>query len=470
MIGKFSLKHFVIMIIISFFCTLSADSLLTPFNENIPLAYAAGDTIREYEVFGYPSQVRNRTYFNHEERKSYIDDHVFRKLLQIEGDIPSIRNSQEFESNYINLLSKNAVEYFREELIRERFISSETIENYSGNNHEGGLEEIIGEIKKAKQKEISNFIGFYLDSLKQKHGVFYDEEVFKQISEIDASEPADFSDKVKSIGLNKVLISYGNDKSYISNLAAKIREVKPYYIKYLSSVRLLKSLVEGPILNSILAEEAKKNGIFENELVLSKTKDQMKFFISKKYSEIISSDDKFIPGKQEMLDYYVSKREDRSLWSKRKMWVIEIFRYYDNSDEDESNHKIRVAIELENIRQKILSGEEEFEKYAKFYSRPAVKDGVLGFVFEEDYSMIGKTAYEMKSGEVSDLIIQDKAISIIKVDKIQESALYKFDYVEEMIKRRLIDEKKRQFFQDYKKELFEKYEVEYISSTSGVPK
>ena len=76
----------------------------------------------------------------------------------------------------------------------------------------------------------------------------------------------------------------------------------------------------------------------------------------------------------------------------------------------------------------------------------------------------------MNSGEISDLIIQEKAISVIKVDNVQEPALYKFDYVEDLIKRRLIDEKKRQFFHNYKKELFKKYKVEFISTANGVPR
>ena len=146
------------------------------------------------------------------------------------------------------------------------------------------------------------------------------------------------------------------------------------------------------------------------------------------------------------------------------MWVFEIFKKYDNSDENEENHKIKVAIELENIRQKIIVDGEKFEKYAKFYSRPHSRDGELGFIFETDHAMVGKTAAEMDEGDISDLIIQEKAISIIMVTKVQQPLLYKLDFVEDIIKRRLIKIKRNHFFEEYKKEMFAKYRVNYIAA------
>lgn len=144
------------------------------------------------------------------------------------------------------------------------------------------------------------------------------------------------------------------------------------------------------------------------------------------------------------------------------MWVYEIFKEYNNEDSDKTNDKINVAIELENIRQKVLNGE-EFEKYAKFYPRPHTKDGELGFVFEDDYAMIGKEAFKMNSGDISDLIIQQKAISVIKVTQVQEPMLYKFDYVENIIRKKLTDSKRELFLENYKNELFKKYKVKILN-------
>ena len=202
----------------------------------------------------------------------------------------------------------------------------------------------------------------------------------------------------------------------------------------------------------------KKRGCFKNDDVIKETEDQMRYLAARIYRDVIYSDDKFIPTKDEMIDYYIENKNDSTLWSRRKMWVFEIFKEYNNEDDIKENDKINVAIELENIRQKILSGE-EFEKYAKFYPRPYSKDGELGFIFEDDHAMIGKTASEMNEGDISDLIIQKKAISIIKVTQVQEPMLYKFEYVEEIIKRRLVSLKKDEFKDRHKNELFQKYKV-----------
>ncbi|MBN2856925.1 MAG: peptidylprolyl isomerase [Candidatus Delongbacteria bacterium] len=478
MLSRFVGKYLVASILSAVSCIYS-ESMLTPFRENIPLAVVSGDTITEYQVFGYPSTSLNRREISFSERKEDIDNYIIAQILQKEGDKPTIRNSEDYKRNYSKLLSKNSAEYLREKLINEEFITPSMIEEHRSRNmgdshyassEESELESMISEIRNAKKQQINNFIRSYLDSLIQAYKVEYNEEFFTKVSSLKAESSEEFAESLLPYGLNTVIVSYGERTVTVKKLYDDVKNIKPYHINHLSSVSVLKSMTDGDILNSILVKEAEKRGIPSTDYVKQKTEDQMKYFIASRYKDVLLADANFVPEKEEVLDYYINNKDDRSLWSRRKMWVYEIFRSYDNSDEIEENDKIKVAIELENIRQKIISGEEEFEKYAKFYSRPGNKDGVLGYIFEDDYAMIGKTAFKMNSGEISDLIIQEKAISVIKVDKVQEPALYKFDYVEELIKRRLIDEKKRQFFHNYKKDLFKKYKVEYISSTNGVLK
>lgn len=471
-------KYSIIFVLTSLYCIYS-ENVTTPFRYNIPLAVISGDTITEYQVFGYPSTFVTRREMSISERKEDIDNYILAQILQKEGDTPSIKNSDDYKKNYDNLLSRNSAEYLRELLIDEKFITPAVIKEYQGKNNEAIHEDssdnsenenIILKIKDDKKQEINNFVRSYLDSLIIEYKVNYNDELFKKIANIRAKSPEEFSESLLSFGLNTTVVSYGDWKVTVKKLYDGIKKIKPYHLTQLSSVPVLKSMTDGDILNSILVKEAEKKGITSMKYVKEKTEDQMKYFIASKYKDILLSDANFIPDKEEIVDYYINNKDDRSLWSRRKMWVYEIFKNYDNNDDDEENDKIKVAIELENIRQKILSGEEEFEKYAKFYSRPGSKDGLLGYVFEDDFAMIGKTAFKMNSGDISDLIIQEKAISVIQVKEVQEPALYKFDYVEEIIKRRLTDEKKRQFFHDYKKDLFKKYKVEYIPSASEVLK
>lgn len=466
-------SRFILVTILFILTFLQAQNteLLTPFTDNIPLAIVNEDTIREYSVFGYPSSVRERKKLSVSERQKIINEYIFNLLLQTEGDIPEVINSEEYKKNYNELVSKNAVEHLKELLIEENFLTEKKISAYYKENKskypdfksEEGRKKVISDMRKQKDPEIKKYISDYLDELKKENNVVYSEDLFKEIAAIKAKDSEEFSESVKKIGINKEIIKCGDQTVQLRHLYDQIRLVKPYHLNSLSDIKILKAMAEGKLLNSLLKKKAEKKGLFKNNLVVALTKEQLKYFIAGKFKEIISSDGKFIPTKDEMIDYYIEHKDDDELKSKRKMWVFEIFKFYDNNDEREDNDKIKVAIELENIRQKIISGE-EFEKYAKFYPRPHTKDGELGFIFESDHALIGKTAAKMNEGDVSDLIIQEKAISIIKVTKVQESMLYKFEYVEEIITKNLIESKREKFLENYRKELFDKYKVKYISN------
>lgn len=447
---------------------VSFSETLTPYSDNIQVAKINQDIIKEYDVFGYPASVKDRKILKDEERQEVISDYIFNRILQTEGNVKEVLNSDEYKENYDALLSKNAVEYFRQSLLNERFFNQKQIdsqyrldrEKYSKNGLRDN-ELILSDLKKMKEKEIKIFMKDFLDKVKKDNKVTYNDSLFFLISQIKAKDTEEFSEKVKEFGLNNEMIKHGKQSIPLIQLYNQIKQIKPYHLKSLSDPEILKNLVDGKILNSLLIINAQKEGFLKNKTVIEQTKDQMKYFVAKRYNEILTSDSKFIPTKDEMIDYYIAHKNDEELKSKRKMWVFEIFKEYNNEDSIESNDKIKIAIELENIRQTILKGD-EFEKYAKFYPRPHTKDGELGFVFETDHAMIGKTAAKMKEGEISDLIIQEKAISVIKVTKVQESMLYKFEYVEEIIKKNLIGMKRDKFLEEYKKELFKKYKVEMI--------
>ncbi len=442
-------KYLIIFALSTFFVAYTQEKavFLTPGTENIELALIDGEAVTEFSVFGFPSSVRNRRFLSLEERQVEIEEYIFEILLQKEGRVPGVLNSEEYKKNYSSLMKMNSAVALREDIISEKFM--------------GGKKDDTAGIKKEKSSEIMSFIESFLDSLADLYSVEYNEDLFRKISGIKADTPEEFAEKIKNMGLNEKLVSWNNQHVLTSDIYRSVKNIKPYHLNSLSSVNILKRIADGPIINSVLAKEAEKRGYFNLKKVIDTTEDQLKYLVAKKYRDIITSDSKFIPTKDETVDYYIANKDDRSLWCKRKMWVYEIFKEYDNNDDNEDNDKIRVAIELENIRQKILLGE-SFEKYAKFYSRPYTRDGELGFIFEDDHAMVGKTASKMNEGDISELIVQQKAISIIKVTKVQEPMLYKFDYVDDIIRKRLIDQRKIRFLENYKKELFSKYKVEFI--------
>jgi len=455
-----------IAILLAVSSVYSQDGILTPFTDNIEVAEIGSQIINEFDVFGYPASARERKVLQYEERYEMIEEYIYELLNQKESHIPSVLNTGEYRKNYEALLKKNAAMRMKDDLIESRFLSPDSIGSFRGQNKDrieklnltDNTIEIAAMIKKEKTHDIRVFLNKYIDSLSLSYGVEYNEELFSKISMIRSDSPEEFSEEVRKSLLNEVLITWNEEKIYTNALLRPLNDVKPWRMKDLSNPKILKRLVDGSIINSILSSEAEKRGCFKNDDVIKETEDQMRYLAARIYRDVIYSDDKFIPTKDEMIDYYIENKNDSTLWSRRKMWVFEIFKEYNNEDDIKENDKINVAIELENIRQKILSGE-EFEKYAKFYPRPYSKDGELGFIFEDDHAMIGKTASEMNEGDISDLIIQKKAISIIKVTQVQEPMLYKFEYVEEIIKRRLVSLKKDEFKDRHKNELFQKYKV-----------
>jgi len=470
-------KVYLLIFTIIFVTELGAEEKemkLTPYHDNIPLFILKGDTICEYDVFGFPASVTDRKKRSVSERHEIIEDYIFNLILQEEGNIPEVINSEEYKKNFSQLLSRNAVDNLKQLLIKEKFLTDKQISAFSKSNKskypdtksEQGRNKIIAEIKKQKESEIKKYISDYLDQLKKENKVQYQEDLFKKVASIKAKDTDEFSESVKKIGLNSELIKYKDQTVDLRQLYNQIKQIKPYHLSKLSDIQILKTMAEGKILNSLLINKAEKKGLNKDKTVLELTKDQMKYFVAGKFRDIITSESKFIPTKDEMIDYYISHKDDEDLKSKRKMWVFEIFKFYDNNDEKDDNDKIKVALELESIRQKILNGE-EFEKYAKFYPRPHSKDGELGFIFETDHALVGKTAAKMNEGDISELIFQEKAVSVIKVTKVQESMLYKFEYVEDIIKRILIEIKREQFLKNYKRELFEKYKVVLLADNNG---
>ncbi|MDA3885688.1 MAG: peptidylprolyl isomerase [Candidatus Delongbacteria bacterium] len=431
----------ILTIIVNSYALIDSTQVLTPGYENSILAKIDGKDVREFDVFGVPSISKVRNKITNLKRSDKIQNYILDVIFQTEGNIPSIINSQGYKRTYKLLSKKVAVDTYREDITREE------LKNKKDEPH--------------KDKVSNHYIAKILDSLKIAHNVKYKEELFRSISEIEISDPNEFADSLLVIGGEKELVVYKDLSTRISDLVVVIRKLKPYHIDKLRKVSVLKSLVDGKILNQLLVEIVDSKGYFEDKRVVERTIDQMKYFVSSEYKKKLFSYDNLKPSKDELIDYYIDHKDDLELKTIKKMWTYEIFKAYDNSDDIESNDKIKVALELENIRQKIIAGE-SFEKYAKFYARPNVRDGELGYIYRTDYAMIGQTAYSLEINEMSELIIQKKAISIIKVTEIKEPQLYKFEYVEEIVKNRVIDKKRDKLKNELRRKLFKKYNVELL--------
>ena len=122
-------------------------TVLTPGAENKDLAMIDGENITEFQVFGYPS-MRSRQYLNADERTDIIEKYIFEIILQKEGKIPSVLNSEDYKKNYRSLIEKNAAMKLKEDLINNRFNSVESSKKDNTND--------TGEVKQFIENYIRN--------------------------------------------------------------------------------------------------------------------------------------------------------------------------------------------------------------------------------------------------------------------------------------------------------------------------
>ncbi|MCK4978884.1 MAG: hypothetical protein KAS62_00740, partial [Candidatus Delongbacteria bacterium] len=266
--------HIVIIFLVFIannFASTDSVLVLTPGYENIILAKIDGKAIKEFDVFGVPTFAKSRDKITNSKRSGKIQDYILDTIFQTEGNIAEIINSTGYKKTYKLLVEKEAVDRYREDLINKKFPNND------------------------QSKAINLYISKVLDSLKVAHKIVYNEDLFNNISNISIPDPNKFADSLLIIGVKKELITYKNQKSTVRDLARVVRELKPYHMNNLKKIRVLKSLIEGNILNTLLANIAESKGYFEDGKVKERTLNNMKYFVSSEYKKRIFSDEQLKP-------------------------------------------------------------------------------------------------------------------------------------------------------------------------------
>lgn len=428
----------------------------------------------EFDVFGIAKYDVKSKKLTKQQRFNKIKDKIFDKILVIEGKKTDIDKSLSYKNNHDDMLDKNSVIYFYDMRIVGKFVTDKMIETEYNSNRKKFLLDFESEKKNVKKllvsqnsKKISDYAKFFMDSLRTSYKVYYNDSLYNEmLNRFNFNSKQKLIDSVKSLRGNQTLARYNKIDLKASYLASRIENVKPMNIPFLKQRKnALRNLTDGLIINELLTLEARKAGMHEINKVKIQSDMDMESYIGTTYKKRMFSENKFFPSGIEVENYYIdNKYKDESFKSKHKMQVYEIIMFYENDDEDSENDKIKVYSKMEELRQKILESKDEleFEKYSKFYNRPHSRDGFLGWIFKTDLSMIGETAFNMHEGEISDLIVQKKAISMLKVVKVQKPMVYAIKYVEEIIKQKLMKENRRNYKEKTIRDLFGKYEVKII--------
>lgn len=455
-----------------------AKNIPCPGNKNILLAafLNAKDTvkIKEFDVFGKPDVYSLPQMLSKSERENKIREYVFFKQLCIEGEKGSAIKSMDYKNLYKKTIERESAMYLFDFLITPRVVTRDLQLKYYSDNKakfpngfENAQQRIIETLKKNYEKQISALGNKWLDSVSHSYGVEYNDNIFKRVASFNFITKSTLADSLNVFSESElssaiIVCKKFDRKVTLSYLVKALKEIPPFSIASFRDINKLKAISNGSILNSILTLEAEKNKLTDNPEVIKMTREHLKPNLGIIQESINFADEKYIPSKSEMIKYFnENNQSDKDLWCKRKMKTWEIFKPFDDADQDSTNDKIRIAIELENILQSVKNGE-DFEKYARLYHRKMSENGFLFWVFKEDFGLVGETAFNMKAGEVSELIYHPKAISIIKVTEVNESRSYAYEYVEEIIKQKLINSKKKQARMKMQKDFNKKYKVKFF--------
>lgn len=445
----------------------------TPQSRNYPIAEYDGIVVKEYDVFGIPNAFTIKEEIAVSKRKERIEEYIFNVLINFESrDKYHYENTQEYKEHYNDLLDYvTAMKLHELEVFRKFYSESDVKEYYEKkreiypNSFEIEKSNVIRHLSAQKEKEIAKYRDYYLDSLKTAYGVIYNEDLLNKIVKLDFGSPYELADSLRSIEKQEndpFVCKYKDMVKKVSDIIPKVEQIDILFVSRLKNKNFFKIISSGEIANVILVEKAKSLNIHKREDVLAEVEERILPYLGSKYKKALFSDANFRPTNDECIDYYIKHKNDKTYWSKGKAEVTEIYMSTDGKE------KVEVALEMEKIRQKILSGEEKFEDFARFYHRDVYGEkGYLGWVFSTDFGKVGKIAQKIELNTVSDLIFEDNSISIIKVKNRFEPKAYAYDLVFNTIREKVLEEKKRIYKDSLKKEYFKKYNVKIYDTPEG---
>ena len=249
---------------------------------------------------------------------------------------------------------------------------------------------------------------------------------------------------LKTINYGKHVYSMNNEQYSFSDFL-KALEDYPYSIpNRLSDPVFFGNIIENIILNDYIRKTALKNKYynepdFKLRMLLKRNTILHKYYMEKEIKSKIIND-------RDSLHTYYQLNKDSLYTTERLYEVHEIF----IENKALAEQVLNLAIYSENYKK--LS-----DKFTERYkSRP--KKGYLGFITEDKYSSIGKTAAITKVGQVyPELLKSGDGYSIVKVLSVKEPEVLPFDKISD----RVWSDYYRYKFSVLRKELLSKLKDKY---------
>jgi peptidyl-prolyl cis-trans isomerase C len=263
---------------------------------------------------------------------------------------------------------------------------------------------------------------------------------------------------------DKVLAIVGDEKITEADLYAKISMLPPQFRARYETPEGQKNLLEQTIKFSLLAQEARKQGIDKRDDVAKKIKEIADNIIIQEFTKnaII---DKIMVTDEEIKDHFKKNRDDFTKPEKIKARLI-LFESPDNADQKikkekeekarETLTKLKKGADFEELA-KELSDDKRTQKRGGntgFFSK-GKREGTYGEKFEE-------IAFSLKPGATSDVFESKGGLYIVQVVEKKDKKEETLEEVKERIERKLKQDKQKEAYENFLEELKKKYKVKML--------
>ena len=256
---------------------------------------------------------------------------------------------------------------------------------------------------------------------------------------------------------SRVIAEVGDEKILFGDLNNLIRMMPPSYQAMFSNVEQMNKLLERQIDNMLFAQEARRLKVDENPDVRYKLEEFTKGILTQALIEETVNKNVTVTD-EEIEEYYKNNISEFQVPEKVKVSHILIAVASDAGE----NVKAEKKKQAEQILYKVKAGE-NFAELAEQYSDDAPtkkRGGVLGFFPRGSKSSeIEEVAFNLKKGEVSDIVLTDKGYHIIKMIDKKEGTTKSLEESRKKITSKLTQQKKSEAIQRLLEDLKAKTKV-----------
>ena len=307
---------------------------------------------------------------------------------------------------------------------------------------------LMQQARRAKEGEIRAYADEFVTNMKQEAGFKLNNENIKTFVEIyNGSSYVNKPLDVVLRGLNykdPLLSLHGEDKNYAWMLG-HLSEIPESQRPVFSSENHLISILDQLAFQELVINFGYDNNFHKDEEFEAKIGDikgnlVYSAFIEKEISQ------QTVPTEDELMDFYEKNKEDKFM-DQKKVRVKEIF--------------VKDSLLAVDLKKRLNAGEDIAFLASRFSERKTGKDneGDIPPFQEGRYGAMGKKAFSMSIGEISEPVQLGNGYSIIRLDEVIEEQPKPFTRVKSRIKNEIVNDLRKKRTDKVYKELKREYSV-----------